>query len=827
MNNFYIDLGQLNETIEGYEALLTSLETCNSSLVAATDTIDEEAYSGDDAEVLRNNWNNQFSVTLPYSINTIKEVQAAFCDAREEFAACRKFSMDMQNIFGVSSYAPSSEDGGILKCDYDALSQSVNYSNELTTECMDVKNKLTRVNSSLDSIHESCAEIYDCLDVVKVDISQLDVIEPHKFDLISYAEKVAAADSHLDTKFKSVLMDASDSGLLAPDMSVGTLTLDPYTDIDWATDEDDIEAQIQALEAKKKEYEELMLEHQTSLTLLEFYNDQILQVNDELRLLQVYKQILTLYNEKKKYEELLTGQVDGTLEGFYYQELNRVNGEIRDIDEDTLDELSLILLNKCDRSLQFTHTYDYICSLDYSPEEKVDILFHWKSIDGLDDYEIRGKEMPESWMDTHLTIPDELTVNEGNVSTYNEVYNGMSKGDALKEFYLQNHYICDSISGMGNQSYNGAYVSSERLASGEIARDTAYFLWYDYMYGDMKEYVEGANTVRSLKYAIDKQICSDVLNTNIGIYSVNDNYESMTLNYAVNLCTNNEYRDYVDNHQTTFVVNTILEEMRINPDISEQEKEIRKTAIENIHEKVLNSNYVILWSYSGDRDVKPFETHYNEEYSFLNGDGNTDDWTEEVWIRFEEESAFSRAAQTRRDDLVYFEGISCDQIIFQRIDAGRYDSSSSLCLFWEENVGTLENVGTIDIYSHGGGGSPEMYHTSFFTHDWYFDGSNNVLDVPDWTDDMEIGPRLTFHGCETAKLENDETQKIANYQGVPVQGNLYYSSFSENMLYHNSIKNFEAYKREESIYQYTYKNITNLCPSIIPVNTTTFYPEEE
>lgn len=788
MNTFYIDLGQLNETIEGYEALLTSLETCNSSLDAATDTIDEEAYSGDDAEVLRNNWNNQFSVTLPYSINTIKEVQAAFCDAREEFAACRKFSMDMQNIFGVSSYAPSAEEGGILKCDYDALSQSVNYSNELTTECMDVKNKLTRVNSSLDSIHESCAEIYDCLDVVKADISQLDVIEPHKFDLISYAEKVAAADSHLDTKFKGVLIDASDSGLLSPDMSVGTLTLDPYTDIDWTIDVDDIEAQIQALEAKKKEYEELMFEHQTSYTLVEFYNDQIVEINNEIR------------------------------------ELNAA------FNDEVVEKLA-----QFERSESFLYTYNYLCTLDYSVGQRADIVSYWKSIDGLDDYEIRGKEMPEWWMDSHSTIPEELAVTEENVLNYD-------KEEQLKNHYLQNSYICDCISGMGNQTYNGNYLDANTIISGNVSGDICYERWYDYMYGDMADYVRGNNSVRAIKYAISQNIDSDVLHTNIGIYSVNDNYESMVYDYAINLYTDGVIKYDIDNNQAYLWNDSIMYAVNNSSTLTEEQLFERKADIEMVYEKIKDSNYIILWSYSGAKDIIPYEKHYLGEYDCVVIDkddkgysvGITDEWSDDLMRRFYEESAYARAAYTRRDELIYYEGVPEEQIIVNRVTGANSDMADhdNIYNYWNSELANVKNVGTVDIFSHGYNAKPEPYDGGTYVYDWYDDGENEPLSNLNWTDNMDIGARLRFHGCHTIELDSlfrgdkwGDSHDIANYFGVTLQGNEYFGSFSKNKTYFESIEDFVPYDRNNPVYLYTYKNVDFGMKNTI--NTTTIYPEGE
>lgn len=348
----------------------------------------------------------------------------------------------------------------------------------------------------------------------------------------------------------------------------------------------------------------------------------------------------------------------------------------------------------------------------------------------------------------------------------------------------------------------------------------------------------------------------------------------MTLNYAVNLCTDNAYRDSVDNHQLTFVANPIFWEIKGNINLSEDDKEALRESIESVHENVLNSNYVILWSYSGDHDIAPFENYYSEKYPFLNGSGDTDDWTEEVWKRFEEENAFSRAAQTRRDDLIYYEGIPNEQVITKRIDEGNFETINpgpdSLRRYWNEDIVNLDNVGTIDIFSHGGKGSPNMYHSNYFVVDWYsevnvylaaqyenytqeeleqnpilrdaynsfLNEKRETLERPSWTDDMDIGARLNFHGCGTvinpdnpscSTVDPYASQKIANAMGVPLQGNEYSSSFSEDRLYRDFIEEYVPYDRNTPIYQNTYGGIIPgfNWPSILPVKVMTFYPEGE
>lgn len=101
--------------------------------------------------------------------------------------------------------------------------------------------------------------------------------------------------------------------------------------------------------------------------------------------------------------------------------------------------------------------------------------------------------------------------------------------------------------------------------------------------------------------------------------------------------------------------------------------------------------------------------------------------------------------------------------------------------YWNEDIVNLDNVGTIDIFSHGEKGSPNMYHSNYFIVDWYsevnaylaaqyenytqeeleqnpilrdaynsfLNEKRETLERPSWTDDMDIGARLNFHGCGT------------------------------------------------------------------------------
>lgn len=789
MSVFYMDFAEISDAIKEYDNLIEKLESCNNTLVATASAVDVDIFAGADADLLRENWGIQSSDDIPYAIEKITSIKDALAEARTEFKECKKYCINFANAFDISTYMvhPTGMNG-ILKCDYDDASLSIGYCNNIIDECVDISDNLDGVKRKFSGFHGSYDDIYTMIDKFKTDSEKVcDVISTHKNDINTYASMVATADDNLTNKLRDIMGDELEN-IVVQDSSSGVeglLGINPYdVDIDW-----------------------------TSAAGI------------------MYAQIIQLENEKKYYEDLLLQNPGYSMAEYYYQELERINKELRELDEETFDEMAMEIIYGCKRASAYAYTYDYICGLDYPVEQKAEILLHWQSIDDLGDYEIRGKEMPPWWMESHLTVPEELAVTENNVITYNESENA----EKLKKFYYENYYICDCISGMGNQMYDGRYIDSKMIISGEIPGEQClYERWFDYMYGDMREYVEGTSTIRSLKYAIDKQIGCDALNTNIGIYSVNDNYESMTLNYAVNLCTDNAYRDSVDNHQLTFVANPIFWEIKGNINLSEDDKEALRESIESVHENVLKSNYVILWSYGRD-DVNKFEEQYINDFKFLNGDVLTDDWTDEVWERFEEENAFSRASQTRYDELVYYEGVPKEQIVCQRFDSGDKNSKepNSLYVLWKDKVSTLKNVGTIDIFSHAEHGFIVPYKTSGTSiYDWY----DGTIEKVDWSENMNIGPRLNFHGCHTINdgSENGNTastQNIANYFGVPVQGNKYSGSFSKDKLKFKEIEDFVPYDRSAPIYLNTYNDfeieIDEKKYGIKSrVNTTVYYSEE-
>ena len=103
-------------------------------------------------------------------------------------------------------------------------------------------------------------------------------------------------------------------------------------------------------------------------------------------------------------------------------------------------------------------------------------------------------------------------------------------------------------------------------------------------------------------------------------------------------------------------------------------------------------DYIIGWSYS-NADIKYFNDWlYKNGYSDTLMSG-TDNWTDAHWAEFESRDAFSRAAQTRRDELIAM-GIPADEIHLRRTD-----SKADLESAWADwaKIGIVESL---DFYSH-------------------------------------------------------------------------------------------------------------------------------
>ena len=168
--------------------------------------------------------------------------------------------------------------------------------------------------------------------------------------------------------------------------------------------------------------------------------------------------------------------------------------------------------------------------------------------------------------------------------------------------------------------------------------------------------------------------------------------------------------------------------------------------------------YIIAWSY-GSSDVKDFERYYDLGIGrSITVDGDTSDWNDVIWEEFDRVSSFSRAAQTRMNELLNA-GVAESEIIINRID-----NKEELATSWEE-WSKFDVVDGLDFYSHGYSGGAEVYRGS--------GGFWSDAEKLNWGGDS---PYAKFYGCNTANGEFAQT--FANVQGVTTYGQTDYSNFS-------------------------------------------------
>lgn len=159
--------------------------------------------------------------------------------------------------------------------------------------------------------------------------------------------------------------------------------------------------------------------------------------------------------------------------------------------------------------------------------------------------------------------------------------------------------------------------------------------------------------------------------------------------------------------------------------------------------------YVIFWSY-GKNELRAFTNQ------------NTIDWP-----RFDSKNNFSRAAQTRKNELLS-NGVSPDNIILKRID-----SAEELAQEWA-TLQMLDTIEGLDFFSHGYSGGPEVAGG----------GTRDIWDqagLLKWSSDA----RAVFYGCNTDKF----AEEFANTQKVVSYGQQGYSSFSTNKHIHIPVTN--------------------------------------
>jgi len=180
--------------------------------------------------------------------------------------------------------------------------------------------------------------------------------------------------------------------------------------------------------------------------------------------------------------------------------------------------------------------------------------------------------------------------------------------------------------------------------------------------------------------------------------------------------------------------------------------------------------FIIAWSYSNS-DINTFN-----QWLFNNGHSDslmsgTADWTAAHWSEFDSRDAFSRAAQTRRNELIAM-GIPASDIHLHRIDSR--DQLAQLWDVWAQ----FEIVERLDFFSHVAdvrGGSGDFWDSAPVLN---WGATLRSVTVNGRTTGLITNPSARFHGCRTAR--GDFAQNFANRQGVATFGNYYGSNFSNS-----------------------------------------------
>ena len=192
--------------------------------------------------------------------------------------------------------------------------------------------------------------------------------------------------------------------------------------------------------------------------------------------------------------------------------------------------------------------------------------------------------------------------------------------------------------------------------------------------------------------------------------------------------------------------------------------------------------YIIAWSY-GSGDAKDFEEYMNKNFDTdLTVDGDTSDWTKDVYDEWDERNSFSRAAHTKAEELIE-SGVSEDNIEVVRID--NKDDLEKQWEIWKN----YDNIEGLDFYSHGYSEGAEVYKGSgdFWTY----------ADTLNFTANAEA----IFYGCNTAN--GKFAQYFANKQHVITYAQIDYASFSHDPVVRQRIKTFDT-TLEVYLYPYTW-----------------------
>ena len=211
--------------------------------------------------------------------------------------------------------------------------------------------------------------------------------------------------------------------------------------------------------------------------------------------------------------------------------------------------------------------------------------------------------------------------------------------------------------------------------------------------------------------------------------------------------------------------------------------------------------YIIGWSY-GRGEVDQFEYDwitndlFSEQYTkygIPNGDEYNNDWTDEMWTEFIKTNSFSRAAQTKKNELIE-SGIDPKYIKVYQID-GVEDFYN----LWNFNWTQYESIQELHLYSHGDRGNPSIYNGGLK------DGAKEISDTSKYSMlPFTSDAKCYFYGCHTGYVPSGEDeeaslQKFADNQHVITYANRYYSNFSSEVEYRKRITDYD-----EKVYLYSY-----------------------
>lgn len=238
MSIFYVNFKNLSDVITNYESLLTQLDVFDEALATTISEVNEEAYAGIDAVIVRNGWNTCANESVPKAIEQITAIKDTLIDARTEFKECKKYCVNFANAFGINTgMIHLSGMSGALKCDYDGILLSADeYCENIIDECIDMNNIIVEAKTLFNNLKlGSYDEIYEMIEEVQNEIVEIsETISKHKSDLHIYAGMVKSADESLNRSLKEILSEDpkyfAKLGSSLPDYLFNMSTLDQKND---------------------------------------------------------------------------------------------------------------------------------------------------------------------------------------------------------------------------------------------------------------------------------------------------------------------------------------------------------------------------------------------------------------------------------------------------------------------------------------------------------------------------------------------------------------------------------------------------------------------